>query len=180
MSETVTTTNTTKETVGGTRLGFLDRIVVAFFAAILVIVLTAVFFRYVIGHSLAWSDEVVRYLFVQFTLLGAALALRDRQHIRVEFFVEHLPPRLRKGVEALGLVLVLAFNVLLVVFGMQWVFESAGFTTPALGLPLNWVLFAALPVSALFALAYGVRRLLRGEYAELDAGADTPTAGEDG
>jgi TRAP-type C4-dicarboxylate transport system permease small subunit len=175
----VSKTAISDESAAGARLGFLDRIVVVFFAAILVIVLTAVFFRYVIGHSLAWSDEVVRYLFVQFTLLGAALALRDRRHIRVEFFVEHLPPGLRKGVEALGLVLVLAFNALLVVFGMRWVFESAGSTTPALGLPLNWVLFAALPVSALFALVYGVRRLLHGEYAELDVGADKTASGED-
>jgi TRAP-type C4-dicarboxylate transport system permease small subunit len=170
----------TGKTATPARLGFLDKIVVVFFAAILIIVLTAVFFRYVIGHSLPWSDEVVRYLFVQFTLLGTALALRDRQHIRVEFFIEHLPPKLRRGVEALGLVLVLAFNVLLMVFGMRWVFESAGSTTPALGLPLNWVLFAALPVSALFALVYGVRRLARGEYAELDVGADKPASGEDG
>lgn len=161
------------------RLGILDWIVVALFAGILVIVLTAVFFRYVIGHSLAWSDEVVRYLFVQFTLLGVALALRDRQHIRVEFFVEHLPARLRKAVEALGLVLVLLFNLILIAFGMRWVFESAGFTTPALGLPLNWVLFAALPVSALFALVYGVRRLLRGEYTERDEGTDPDALRED-
>ena len=161
------------------RLGILDWIVVVAFTSILVIVLMAIFFRYFLGHSLAWSDEVVRYLFVQFSLLSVALALRDRQHIRVEFFVENLPPKLRKGVEAVALVLVLAFNLLLVVFGILWVLESAGFTTPALGLPLNWILFAALPVSALFALVYGVRRLLRGEYAELDVGAAKTTMEED-
>ena len=38
---------------------------------------------------------------------------------------------------------------------------------------------AALPVSALFALAYGVRRLVHGEYTELDVGANEPAAGED-
>jgi len=160
------------------RLGFLDKIVVVLFVSILIIVLAAIFFRYVIGHSLAWSDEVVRYLFVQFTLLGIALTLRDRQHLRVEFFVEHLQPRLRKRVEAFGLGLVLVFNALLLVFGMRWVFESAGATTPALGLPLNWVLCAMLPVSALFALVYGVRRFVRGEYTELDMGAEK-TAEED-
>lgn len=150
------------------RLGVLDWIVVIQFAAILVIVLTAVFFRYVIGHSLPWSDEVVRYLFVQFTLLGVALALRDRQHIRVEFFVELLPPKPRRVVEALGLVLVLGFNLILLVFGALWVFAAAGFTTPALGMPLNWVLFAPLPVSAFFVLLFGIRRLRRGQYAEQD------------
>lgn len=161
-------------------MGVLDWVVVVMFAAILVVVLTAVFFRYVIGHSLPWSDEVVRYLFVQFTLLAVALAVRDRQHIRVEFFVELLPAKIRRVVEAVSLLLVLAFNLVLVVYGMLWVFESAGFKTPALGLPLNWVLFAPLPVSALLALIYGVRRFVRGEYAELDVGADRQASGRDG
>ena len=65
---------------------------VGLFSLILVIILVAVFFRYVVNHSLFWSDEVVRYLFVWFTLLGAALVLRDRRHIRVEYFVEQMPP----------------------------------------------------------------------------------------
>ena len=159
------------------RLGILDWTAVAISTVIALIVLIAIFFRYLIGHSLAWSDEVIRYLFVQLTLLGIALALRDCQHIRVGFFVEHLPGRMRRFMEAIGLVLVLVFNVVLVVFGMQWVFESAGFITPALGLPLNWVLFAPLPVSALLSLVYGVRRLIRGEYAELDVGAEKSAEG---
>jgi len=50
---------------------------------------------------------VVRYLFVWFTLWGAALVLRDRRHIRGEYFVEHLPAGVRRRVEAWGLLLIL-------------------------------------------------------------------------
>ena len=64
------------------RLSIPDRILVGLFSMILLIILVAVFFRYVINHSLFWSDEVVRYSFVWFTLLGTALVLRDRRHIR--------------------------------------------------------------------------------------------------
>lgn len=166
--------NPVEEMAAPQRLGLLDWIVVVQFAAILAIVLTAVFFRYVVGHSLAWSDEVVRYLFVQFVLLGAALTLRDRQHIRVEFFVELLPAKPRRIVEALSLILVLAFNLFLLVYGTLWVIESAGFRTPALGMPLNWVLFAPLPLSALFTLFFGIRRLRRGEHAEQDLASANP------
>ena len=81
----------TNQPVGTERkLTLADRLLVGLFAVILAIILVAVFFRYVINHSLFWSDEVVRYLFVWFTLLGAALVLRDRRHIRVEYFVENL------------------------------------------------------------------------------------------
>ena len=149
-----------------------DLILVGLFSAILLIILIAVFFRYVINQSLFWSDEVVRYAFVWFTLLGAALVLRDRRHIRVEYFVEQMPSGVRRVVELAGLILILAFNVFLVIAGMQWVRETAGALTPALGLPLNWIYYAALPTTAALGCWFAVRRLAAGKYAELDAGQE--------
>lgn len=154
------------------RLPLPDVLLVGLFGMTLVIILTAVFFRYVINQSLFWSDEIVRYLFVWFTLIGAALVLRDRRHIRVEYFVEHMPPGLRHVVELIGLLLVLAFNVFLVVVGLLWVKQTQGTYTPALGLPLNWILYAALPTSAALCSYFAVRRLISGQYAELDIGQD--------
>ena len=115
----------------GQRLTIPDLVLVVLFGAIVLVILVAVFFRYVVNHSLFWSDEVVRYAFVWFTLLGAALVLRDRQHIRVEYFVEHMPSGLRRGVECAGLVLILGFNVFLVVAGFMWVWRTRdAFTQP--------------------------------------------------
>ena len=147
-----------------------DWLLVGLFSVILTIILLAVFFRYVVNQSLFWSDEVVRYLFVWFTLLGAALVLRDRRHIRVEYFVEHMPQRLRRVVEFAALLLILAFNGFLVVAGFLWVHETSGASTPALGLPLNWVFYAALPATAVLSCYFAVRRFIAGEYAELDLG----------
>ena len=152
------------------RLSAADWVLVGLFCIILAIILVAVFFRYVVNQSLFWSDEVVRYLFVWFTLLGAAVVLRDRRHIRVEFFVEHMPRGLRRAVEVAGLLLILAFNVFLVVAGFLWVHQTAGTYTPALTLPLNWVFYAALPFTAALSCWFAVRRLVTGEYAELDVG----------
>lgn len=151
-------------------LSAADWLLVGLFCIILAIILVAVFFRYVVNHSLFWSDEVVRYLFVWFTLLGAALVLRDRRHIRVEFFVEHMPPALRRAVEFTGLLLILAFNVFLVVAGFLWVYETSGTYTPALRLPLNWVFYAALPLTAALGCYFAARRVMAGQYAELDLG----------
>jgi TRAP-type C4-dicarboxylate transport system permease small subunit len=158
------------------RLSVADWVLVGLFSVILVIILLAVFFRYVVNHSLFWSDEVVRYLFVWFTLLGSALVLRDRRHIRVEFFVERMPRSVRAGVECAGFVLVLAFNVFLVVAGFLWVRETSGTYTPALGLPLNWIFYAALPATAVLCCYFGVRRLRARQFAELDVGQEEEQA----
>lgn len=154
------------------RLAASDLLLVGLFGLILVIILLAVFFRYVVNQSLFWSDEVVRYLFVWFTLLGGALVLRDRRHIRVEYFVEQMPRGVRRAVEFLGLLLILAFNVFLVVAGFLWVHETRGAHTPALGLPLGLVFHAALPTSAVLCCYFAIRRFAAGEYAELDVGQE--------
>jgi TRAP-type C4-dicarboxylate transport system permease small subunit len=104
--------------------------------------------------------------------LGAALVLRDRRHIRVEFFIEHLPHGVRQVVECAGLIVVLGFNAFLVVAGVVWVWQTSGTYTPALGLPLNWIFYAALPLTAILCCYFAARRLATGQYAELDVGED--------
>jgi len=149
-----------------------DLVLVLLLAAIVVIALLAVFYRYVLNHSLVWSDEVVRYLFVWFTLLGAAITLREREHMRVEYFAELLPPGPRRFVELVMLVGVLLFYLAMLVLGFMWVHQTQGTSTSALKWPLNWFFYAALPVSAALGAWYALRRLQSGQYAELDATVD--------
>lgn len=155
-------------------------------AAMVGLVLVAVFFRYVLNDSLSWSDELVRYLFVWFSLMGSALVLREREHIRVEYFVERLPPRIRRGIDVAMAAGVCLFHAALCVLGLLWVWATRGTVTSALQWPLNWFFYAALPVSSALSLVYGVRRLRRGEFTERDTsdrsatGADAPPACDGG
>jgi TRAP-type C4-dicarboxylate transport system permease small subunit len=145
-----------------------DALLTALSASLSVIVLTAVFFRYALNQSLSWSDELVRYLFVWFTLLGAAVALREREHIRVDYFVGKLPPQLRRGIECLALCAIGLFQIAMIVLGFMWVYAARGTLTSALQWPLNLLFYAALPCTALLSLWYAARRLVRGEYREMD------------
>jgi len=145
------------------------------------IVLLAVFFRYVLGHALYWSDEVVRYLFVWFTLLGAAICVRQREHIRVEYFAEKLPPRVQRVLQCGLLWVVCGFQVVMVWIGFAWVWSVRGSLTSAFQWPLNWCFYAALPVGMLLAAAYSLRRLRRAEFTESGSApeqTDDPGRGE--
>jgi len=161
-------------TIGTART--LDRLAdgaLAGLGAVLVgLVLVSVFCRYVLNQSLSWSDEVVRYLFVWFTLFGAAVTLREREHIRVEYFVEKLPAALRRVIEIAMLLGVCLFQSALVVLGFLWVWSTRGSYTSALQWPLNLFFYAALPCTSALGVWYTVRRLLRGEYAENDVTAE--------
>ncbi len=157
-----------------------DGLLAALSGGIICIVLTAVFFRYVLNHSLSWSDELVRYLFVWFTMLGAAVTLREREHIRVDFFVEKLSARYRRWAEVAILVGVSIFHAALIVLGACWVWSTRGSYTSALQWPLNLLFYAALPSSAVLALWYTAQRLRHGEFAEREGLGETPAAPGEG
>ncbi|MGO2054644.1 MAG: TRAP transporter small permease, partial [Halomonadaceae bacterium] len=44
------------------------------------------FSRYVLGNSIAWTEEMARYLLVMVGFLGSTMAVRKGSHIAVEFF----------------------------------------------------------------------------------------------
>ena len=68
-------------------------IITALFSGFVVITFAQVVFRYVIGYSLYWSEELARYLFVWVSFLGSVVALERGVHIGMDVVVAKLPRR---------------------------------------------------------------------------------------
>jgi TRAP-type transport system small permease protein len=64
-----------------------ERTVVAMMAAMLAIVSSQVFMRYVLNRSLDWADEAATLLFVWTVFLALPLALRNGGHIVMELLL---------------------------------------------------------------------------------------------
>ncbi|MPN42934.1 hypothetical protein SDC9_190492 [bioreactor metagenome] len=56
-----------------------------------------VFTRYVIGHSLAWSEELSQILFVWMLYCGIAAAVRKRKFLRIDFVLERVPFKAKRA-----------------------------------------------------------------------------------
>jgi TRAP-type mannitol/chloroaromatic compound transport system permease small subunit len=88
-------------------IGFLDRIsgTSGAIAAWLVIPLIAascyeVFSRYVLGAPTFWAFEVGTMVMGTHFLIGLAYTLREREHVRVDFFYAHVKPKTRALIDA--------------------------------------------------------------------------------
>src|ERR1700694_3302108 len=76
-------------------------------AAILVsveilVLLAGVVSRYVFNRPLTWTDELASILFLWLAMLGAVIALRRDEHMRLGVLVARAPPRWRTWLETLA------------------------------------------------------------------------------
>lgn len=135
-----------------------DYLIGVLFGVTLLVITAQIVWRYVFNDSLTWTEELARYLFVWITFVGAALAIRDGTHIRMALVIDRLPAQLRRWLDVAQLVLVALFLCLVAGLGFQWVWLNTDAVTPALGLPLAFVSYAALPLASLWGIFYTCRR----------------------
>ena len=78
-----------------------------------------------VGFPLSWSVEFAQFLFVWVIFLGANRCLREDRHIGVDFFVKKLTPKVNAILEIVINVLIMAFLVFLIIFGIQLSIENS-------------------------------------------------------
>lgn len=122
----------------------LDGATLALLTALLLVVGAQIFARYVLNHSLFWSEELARYLFIYLVFLGAAIVLRREGHIQVSFFVEKLPPGPRRVVAVLGDILLLAFVGIVLIQSVRLAIMVWTVPTAALLIPWTFVYLGIL------------------------------------
>jgi tripartite ATP-independent transporter DctM subunit len=131
----------------------------------LVVVETAILFagvvsRYVFRRPLVWSDELASILFLWLAMLGAVVAYRRSEHMRMSALVSGASPARRAFFEALALAVGLAFLVLIFWPALEYALDEIAIVTPALEIPNIWRA-AALPVGITLMIVLGLMRIGR-------------------
>src|SRR3954469_22988418 len=111
----------------------------------IVILFAGVIARYVLHRPLIWSDELASILFLWLAMLGAAVAFRRAEHMRMTAVVAGAAPATRAYLEVTATSAALAFLLLIAWPAWEYAYEESFITTPALQISNTWRA-AALPV----------------------------------
>ena len=129
-----------------------DGLVLVIFWVLAGVVFLQFFTRYVLNDSVAWTEEIARFLLIGVTFIGAIMATRKESHIAVEFLYRWVPRTGRRVAQFVIDVISTAFFVILAVLCAQ----IAGRTRQmmvSLDIPkatLYWIVVAAFVCMALY------------------------------
>lgn len=100
--------------------------------------------REVLSYSSIWGEEIVRYSFIYLAWIGAAAAVKERAHIRIDVLYHYVGPRTKALLYILGDLVMLVIGVL----ALYWSFETVavswkfGSVTDGLRVSKVWFLMA--------------------------------------
>jgi len=122
------------------------------------IVALQVFCRYVLNHSLFWSEELARILLIWLTFLGATAAYQRKVHPTIDIISLRVNERLQIYLKIAVYLVSILFFIIMIIHGFQFAYFARLQISPALHLP-KWLIYAAVPVSGMLFLLHSLSQL---------------------
>ena len=120
------------------------------FAAIIIVGVIAVFFRYVLNSPLMWSEELMRFCQIYLILLGSALTVRQDGHTAIDFVQTFFLGKHPKANMVYFIITRLVCVACLVAFipcSIELMDKMGGTLSAALRIPMRYI-YLAFPVGA--------------------------------
>lgn len=110
-----------------------------------VIVFANVIARYYLSASLAWSEEVARFMLIWLVFIGAVLAYVNDEHLGLDIIVQLFPRRIRYGLAVVADLLIMVAIYLVIHGGAVLMRDSWEWGSPATDTPYGYV-YTVVPV----------------------------------
>jgi TRAP-type transport system small permease protein len=149
----------------GRVIGWVDKcfltLAVIALIAIAATVLLQISSRLFLPFSIAWTEELSRYLFIYMVALSVGVVLRQNRNISVELFHHLLGPRMKAAFQVLICLMIGLFAFLVLPYAWQYAQNGAWQTSPTLRVPMLYIFFSTVVTFALL-LVYSLLGCIEG------------------
>ncbi len=141
------------------RVGWIDIPALVLFILLAGVVLLQFLSRYVLNDSVAWTEEIARYLLIGVAYAGSVTALRKGEHIFLEVIYRRIAAASVKPLAMLVDVVTVAFHAVLTLLAAGLAVE-ADRRMISVDLPKG-IVYGFVAITLLVATVVAVRRLMR-------------------
>lgn len=125
-----------------------------FLIAITLLIVTVVLFvnivlRYGFSNNTSWAEEFIRYGMIWIAFIGSSVCFRKGMHVGVDFLIELLKGKVKKGLRLFVNLASIAFMAFLIKYSIDLVLftQGTGQITPSLQIPLFYI-YLAIPIGS--------------------------------
>ena len=138
----------------------VSTICIILFAVMVIVGTYQIIIRFVFNSPSTVSEELLTYTFAWMAIFSSAYVFGKRDHMRMTFVADKLPKEQRKILEIVIELLIIAFAVIVLIYGG---FTIMGLTmtqkTASLGVMMG-VIYAVVPISGILIAIYGVLNVI--------------------
>ena len=138
----------------------VSTICIVLFAVMVVVGSYQIITRFIFNSPSTVSEELLTYTFAWMAIFSSAYVFGKRDHMRMTFIADKLPKEQRKILEIIIELLIIAFAVIVLIYGG---FTIMGLTmtqkTASLGVMMG-VIYAVVPISGILIAIYGVLNVI--------------------
>lgn len=141
---------------------FEEKILVTLLSGSVLLIFFQVVMRYIFKNSLAWSEELARYLFLYMIWIGASYAVKRESHLRIEIIKDKIPENYQKSFETFIMLIWLAFSVFLFIYSLKLtvMIHARGQLSPAMRIPMSYA-YASVPIGTGLMCVRIIQKLVR-------------------
>lgn len=100
-----------------------------------------------IGQPIGWSNAVGRYIYIYIVLIGSAVAYVKGEHPTINFLYERMGNRLRTIFDLINYFIVMAFSVLMIIFGLKHSIKMWPIMSPVISFFSMGIVYLSVPLS---------------------------------
>ena len=138
----------------------VSTICIVLFAVMVVVGTYQIITRFIFNSPSTVSEELLTYTFAWMAIFSSAYVFGKRDHMRMTFVADKLPKEQRKILEIVIELLIIAFAVIVLIYGG---FTIMGLTmtqkTASLGVMMG-VIYAVVPICGILIAIYGVLNVI--------------------
>ncbi len=129
-----------------------QRLALAGFSMLVLIVGWQVFARYVLNNSPSWSEPLAMLLLLYSVMLGTAVGVRNNYHLGLSWFLERFSSNTQHWLRHLQHWIVGSFGIAMAIYGVQMAMQTWAYIIPGLPLPMGVQYLALLFAGSAIAL----------------------------
>lgn len=141
----------------------LEKIILWLLALLFAVMVVSLFYqivmRFLFESANAWSEELTRYSFIWMTMLGSSIATRRSRNMDVDFIVNRMPKPLRNVNTVFTKGLIIAFLLVLIVYGISLVGITFKQLSAGLRVPMAYI-YAAVPTGGILMLIFTIEVII--------------------